>query len=257
MWREKTGKAVKVIVVIAGLVLCCVVCDQVQKIPFPHEEQAAPAPTLTPTSAPDIEGEILHLIDAAVIEVKPQGAGIRELKLGIRRLVDKVIKVEIPAGTYFVSQIGSIQNMVVRNRETVLLKGDDWIKVSLDVACANMRLGIPDSKDIFSIQRLPPQDELQILIPVLEATQTYYMVEQAAVWIVTDDADYADLGILVGEPGFAGLRSRVIDEDDAARGMQLVDEAGIDITKKSIWQDRDLIAAGVEDSSLLEWIQAR
>jgi len=50
---------------------------------------------------------------------------------------------------------------------------------------------------------------------------------------VLDNADYSDLGILVSSPfGFGG--SRVIEEIETARAMKIIDDAGIDITRKAI-----------------------
>ncbi|MGD8815267.1 MAG: hypothetical protein PVI78_12415, partial [Anaerolineales bacterium] len=84
-----------------------------------------------------------------------------------------------------------------------------------------------------------------------------YDVQQAAIWIITDNADYGDLGILVRSTSITGIGSRVIGYEDAARAMQLVDDAGIDITSLAIWEDRDAIAEGVEDTALADWIRAR
>ena len=42
---------------------------------------------------------------------------------------------------------------------------------------------------------------------------------------------------------------------DAVMAMRLVDHAGINIKKKAIWQDRKLIARGVADLALRNWIE--
>ncbi len=75
-------------------------------------------------------------------------------------------------------------------------------------------------------------------------------MRQAAVWIVTDNADYADLGILVRNSG-----SRAIDASDTARAMRLCDEAGIDVKRKAIWRDRKQIAAEVSEPDLKGWLE--
>ena len=85
-------------------------------------------------------------------------------------------------------------------------------------------------------------------------------VEQAAVWIVTDDADYDDLGSLVetfGPVALPGMGSRVIREAQTARAMKILDEAGIDITGKAIWRDRERILSKLEDAGLRQWLQRR
>ncbi len=36
--------------------------------------------------------------------------------------------------------------------------------------------------------------------------------------------------------------------------MKLCDEAGIDITRKAIWRDRDRILAGLDASHVKDWL---
>jgi hypothetical protein len=169
------------------------------------------------------------------------------------------VVVVIPAGTFFVSG-GSAQNMVSTEEEVLLLSDDSWVSADLDAACANRELDVPDTDVTFSIQRAPQQQELEMLMPVLRDAGVPYDVRQAAVWIVTDDADYDDLGTLVSGFGFGGSRS--IQEIETAQAMMIVDEAGIDITRKAIWQDRYLILPALEDEGLevegfRDWLQQR
>ena len=221
-----------------------------------------PTPTIDPASIPR-EGNIVDLISANEIEVKPRGAGIDELEIEIRRLVEELLEVEISVGTYFLSHSGAVQNMVVRAPANILLETDAWLEVTVEVACANMLREVPFSKDSFDIVRAPDQSELQTLMEFLEGADdlgwkyTEFDVIQAAVWIVTDDANFEDLGTLVGSYTTLGPQTRSIDEDETARAMFLVDEADIDITDKEIWLDRNRIANGVLDTSLADWIRER
>ena len=52
------------------------------------------------------------------------------------------------------------------------------------------------------------------MIDELNSAQVEYPVEQAAIWIVTDDASYDELGMLVKDSRFG---TAVINENDAAR----------------------------------------
>lgn len=95
-------------------------------------------------------------------------------------------------------------------------------------------------------------------MPILEKSNVSFGVEQAAVWIVTDNADYDDLGTLVSRPIyqiFGG--TRIINEYEAARAMKICDEAGIDITRKAIWRDREEIIKGLTDKKLKYWLQEK
>lgn len=95
-------------------------------------------------------------------------------------------------------------------------------------------------------------------MPALGRARVDTATRQAAVWIVTDNADYSDLGILVASQfGFGG--SRVIKELEAAHAMWICDEAGIDITQKAIWKDRRRIISGLKDDrrGLRTWLEKK
>jgi len=211
-----------------------------------------PAPT--PTQRPPEERDILSLVDAGSIEVEVRGSSIDEVGLSLRRLENEDFFVLIPAGTFFVSGDSSAQNMVSRRPVQVTLTDNAWRQVQVPAACANMELRVPNEGTSFSIRSSPSQFELELLMTELENAGLGYIVEQAAIWIVTDDASYADLGTLVGGFGFG---SRLILETDAARAMKVVDEAGIDIARKAIWADRDQILAGIDEPELATWLQDR
>ncbi len=212
------------------------------------------SPAATPTPRPPEEQDILSLVDAGSIQVEVRGSSIDEVGLNLRRLEDEDISVLIPAGTFFVSGDSSAQNMVSRRPIQVTLTDNAWRQIQVPAACANMELSVPHEGTAFSIQSSPSQFELELLMAELEKAGLDYIVEQAAIWIVTDDATYADLGTLVGGFGFG---SRLILEADAARAMKAVDEAGIDITRKAIWADRDHILAAVDEPELAAWLQDR
>lgn len=140
----------------------------------------------------------------------------------------------------------------------MVLRTNSWAPVSVPAACANQPRDVPGSGDSFTIRRSPDQRELQQPMPVLQKANTPFAVRQAAVWIVTDNANYNGLGTLVesfGPVAFGG--TRVIKEEETARAMKICDKAGIDITRKAIWHDRDTILKGVKDANLRKWLQER
>lgn len=215
-----------------------------------------PPPPPTPVPAAYI-GNIIDLLDEGKLEMRAEAQGINSMDLELQNLTDGSLDVEIPAGTFFISSDSVMQNMVVRSSQTVRLDDQNPMTVLLEVACANIHREIPGSETGFEVRRSPMQAELERLLLSLELADAEYDVEQAAIWIVTDNASYEDLGILVRTSIGNPLGSRAIGYDDAARAMQFVDEAGIDISRKAIWNDREEIAAEVEDSQLARWIIGR
>jgi hypothetical protein len=200
--------------------------------------------------------DIVDLLHEKKIAIQAQGSGIEQVSVRIRRLVTYPLTVRIPVGSFFVSSNSSAQNMVTTAESKVRLTTEEWLSVSPAAACANRPRDIPGSSDAFTVQRSPHQAELAKLMPVLERARVDTETRQAAVWIVTDDADYGDLGILVaGQSGFGG--SRVIHEQETARAMKICHEAGIDITKKAIWRDRQQIISGLKDGDLKTWLKGK
>lgn len=203
--------------------------------------------------------DVFDLLDQTRVEVETHGSGIQNVRLKLRRLGSQPVRVNIPVGTFCVAKRSSAQNMVVTGARSVTLKNDEWHTVSMPAACANRPRDIPGTSDSFSLQKSPNQEELKKLISTMQANSVTYPVRQAAVWIITDNASYSQLGQLVSRPVgvILGGGTRVIKEYEAARAMKICDSAGIDITKKAIWRDKETILSGLRDKTLAEWIKGK
>ncbi len=200
--------------------------------------------------------DIVDLLREKKIEVQATGSGIEQVSVRIRKLVPYSLTVRIPVGSFFVSANPSAQNMVTTAESRIRLTSNEWEFASPDAACANRPRDIPGLGDAFTVQRSPNQAELARLMPVLDNARVDTETRQAAVWIVTDNADYSDLGILVASQfGFGG--SRVINEQETARAMKICDEAGIDITRKAIWRDKRRIISGLKDAGMKAWLEQK
>ncbi|HEY2956329.1 MAG TPA: hypothetical protein VGK89_13910 [Candidatus Eisenbacteria bacterium] len=201
--------------------------------------------------------DIVDAIEQGKLEVKIEGSGIRTVDLSVRRLTDYPIRLRIPAGSFFVAQ-SDAQNMVSRSSLTVWLEDQEWTHVEIPAACANRTRPIPRERDSFTVRRSAHQEELVRVVPLFAKSGASFEVQQAAVWIVTDDADYEALGILVERPYWQIQGgTRVIREADAARAMRLIDQAGLDITRKAIWRDRATILGNLATGPLRDWLRDR
>ena len=202
--------------------------------------------------------DIVDLLAEKKIEIQTQGSGIQNVSVRMRKLVPYPLTVRIPTGGYFVSARQSSQNMITTADSRVRLTGDDWQSVSPSAACANRPRDIPGSSDSFTVQRSPHQQELAALMPILDKAGVDYATRQAAVWIVTDDASYADLGILVTRSAYSGSGgSRTIHERETAQAMMLCEQAGVDLARRRIWNDRIDVLAGLADQRLKTWIEGK
>ena len=173
-------------------------------------------------------------------------------------LVTYPITVRVPIGSYFISARTSAQNMVSTAESKIRLTTGGWKIVSVPAACANRPRDIPGGKDSFRVQRSPHQAELARLMPVLDKARVPYEVRQAAVWIVTDNANYRDLGVLVRRTSYQMFGGeRQIKQQETARAMKLCEEAGINITRKRIWRDRNTVLQGLPDNELKKWLKSK
>jgi hypothetical protein len=127
--------------------------------------------------------------------------------------------------------------------------------ISIDTACANLPLDIPGSSNSFTVAQSPPRPDLVRIAPLLASES--YDVRQAAVWIITDNASFDDLGILVSSSGYSDFSMRVIDEHDAARAMQILDTAGVNVRNRRIWRDRETITASLPEGELRTWLSSQ
>jgi len=172
------------------------------------------------------------------IQVKVNGAGISSIDVEVsRRAGSNPMLVTVPPGTLFASNSGGVQNMVAVGSATADLTAALSASVSVAVACANMHLDVPGAENTFTVQRAPNQKELQAVVPALHRGGAGYTVTQAVVWIITDNAEYDDLGTLVSGP-IAGFGSRDINQPEAAQAMMLIERARVDLRDKAIWSDR-------------------
>lgn len=202
--------------------------------------------------------DIIDLVEENQIEVETYGSGIQKVDLRVRRLASHPVGLRVPVGTFFVSDGQFSQDMITTRESKLALTVDCWVALSVDSACANRWRGIPEKWNTFTIQRSPHHDELAKLMPALDLAYANWTTRQAAVWIVTDDATYSHLGILVRQPvSSAHAETRAIQEAEAAAAMKICDEAGIDITRKRIWGDRIDILKGLKGDDLRRWFERK
>lgn len=206
-----------------------------------------------------VEGyDIVDLLDKGMIEVEPVGSGIESVAVKVRRLVPYGVTVKVPVGTFFVAQDSSAQNMVTTAECRETLTTNDWVTIHASCACASHSRAIPRSMNRFVVQRSAHSAELVRLMPALDKADVSYAVCQAAVWIVTDDVGYRDLARYVSR--FSHMPTggvQIIKQYETARALKICDEAGIDITRKAVWQDRATILEGLEDADLKAWLEAK
>jgi tetratricopeptide (TPR) repeat protein len=171
----------------------------------------------------NIEGwPLAELVENGSVSAEVSTQYIDFATLTVTNNTDKVINIVIPFGTWLSSKSKSVQNMLITSEQRCTLDPNFSTTINVDTACMNISRHIPELDDGYEIKTLAEDDPLLKLMPVLSENYCGYYVIQAAVWMVTDNADYNDLGILINQ-----YEERVIDEEDYQMAIDMLEMAGI------------------------------
>lgn len=231
------------------VMFCCVIPGIFSRIngPEPSTSVASratrtPFKTPTPLLPTPTPAEVLTITEALnqeKIVVQTEGAGLSAVRVIAERLEPLSMEITIPIGTFFINQ-GHAQDMVSLLTTTLYLTQEETAKVTVKAACANLHRSVPNESSAFDIIASPEQEELKYLLAVIEQETHTSVVEQVAVWIVTDDVSRPELDSryvrsstlfpLGGKPAAS--------DEDVIRAIILVSEAGISIADKNIFAER-------------------
>ena len=188
------------------------------------------------------------------------GAGAEAVTLRIRRTSREPLVITSPVATWFAAD--GARDMIARRDGWVVLDDDAWRDWPLR-AVGRQRDRDPPGPDARLDIRPPsaaPAIE-SVLYQIQAGTYTVgdsptlypprtHVVEQAAVWIAGEDEDYASMQSRIGGP-------RVPAQYAAAFALVFVDRAGIDVTGRRVWNDREEIFGGLRDQGLRLWYQLK
>jgi hypothetical protein len=208
----------------------------------------------------DMEGgDIFELMRERKIKVSARGDGIQSVDFEVGRLVSHAVTLRVAAGTLCLSGTPSAQNMVLTKTREHTVTGES-ISFSVSAACVNLHKEIPKGETEFRLERGRPDGDLAKLVSLLATREVDYATRQAAIWIVTDNATTEELHRLAlvgsGIHNF-GSRNQLINEPEIASAIQLCSEAGIDVTRKAIWIERDPLRIQRDLNRTLEMLRQR
>ena len=205
--------------------------------------------------------DLFAALDSGRVEAEASGDGDESVSVRIRRTGDTPFIVTSPVATFFTSNDGR-RDMVARRDGWIVLDDGEWQEWSFRAIGRQRDRDAPGSGDTFEIR--PPETDArladlmyQIQIgtytvadsPALYPPRTH-TVEQAAMWIVTDDPSYGDLA-----PEVEDLR--IPPEYAVAFALVFLDEAGIEVTDRRVWDDRERVFGALRDQGLGAWYQIK
>ena len=204
--------------------------------------------------------DLFAALDGAIVEADVRGGGDEAVSVRIRRTGDEPIVITSPVASYF--KADGARDMIARRDGWIVLDDDDWHDWSLRAVGRQRDREAPGPGVPLAIQ-LPstaPQIEsvlyeVQVGTYTVANSPTLYpprtqVVEQAAVWIADGDDDYPAMQPLIAGP-------RVPPQYAAAFALIFVDRAGIDVTRRRVWGDRDEVFGGLRDEGLRLWYQLK
>ena len=204
--------------------------------------------------------DLFDAIDAGLVEVEARGAGAEAVTLRVRRTGSEPILVTSPVAAYFDAADG--RDMISRRDGWMVLDDDAWREWTLRAVGRQRDLDPPGAGDRLAI--LPPATapvieglllEIQAGTYTVSNSPTLYpprtpVMEQAAVWIADGDADYASMAPHIAGPMLPAQYA-------AAFALVFVDRAGIDLTGRRVWADREQVFGGLRDQGLRIWYQLK
>lgn len=190
---------------------------------------------LVATRRPDAR-DLHSLIKEKRIEVEAESGGMQSVVMRLRRLGNERLVVHVPLGTVFASKSKSIAGMLALSERTVILEDDGAVAVRVQVASEAMRAASPKRTDKLVIKSHRETDPLHNLAVAIAQSNADFLARQTAIWIVTDNVGYEELGNI--RLTSSRIPGRLIGPPSVAAAVKLVQQAGIDITRKAIWKDR-------------------
>ena len=204
--------------------------------------------------------DLFDAIDAGLVEVEASGAGAEAVTLRIRRTGSDPLVVTSPVAAYFDAE--DARDMIARRDGWVVLDDDGWHEWTLRAVGRQRELEPPGAGDRLGLR--PPSTapvienlllEIQAGTYTVSNSPTLYpprtpVMEQAAVWIADGDADYASMAPHIAGPMLPAQYA-------AAFALVFVDRAGIDVTRRRVWADRQEVFGRLRDQGLRIWYQLK
>ena len=200
--------------------------------------------------------DLFAALAAGLIEVEPRGAGADAVTLRIRRTGDRPLVITSPVATRFTT--GGTSDMIARRDGWIVLDDGEWREWTLRAVARRPDGAPPEPGQPLEIH--PPTTIPRIAAVLYEAQAGTYTVadsptlyplrtraiESAAVWITDGDASYASIEQLIDG-------ARVPAQYAAAFALIFIDRAGIDVTRRQVWADREEIFGRLRDQGLQVW----
>jgi len=197
--------------------------------------------------------DILEAIREGHVELVSSEGGAESVSLTLRRTRPEAMVITFPVGTYFEAE-GEASDLIARRDGALVLTDDDPHEWGVPTRPVHRTRPIPQPQDRFEIRHADehtgPRNVMWLFQGMILHPRIGPFVEQLALWIASEDAGYDDL---VEYAGTGALPS----EDAVALAIVYMDRAGIDVTRKRIWRERERFVPALNDAGLKQFFETR
>ena len=180
------------------------------------------------------EASLTEAVEKSDVRVKVRPVGIDTFLMDVTNISGEYLLLccDLEAGYYLRSASGAYQNLLITAMDSdymdvsdglIALEPDETATCGGDCACMNIHRDIPDETCGYALTRLE-DSTLAGLVQLFKEENASYDVRQAAVWIVTDDADEYDVQTLTVSYT-DGSSETMINETEYAEALALVERA--------------------------------
>ena len=180
------------------------------------------------------EGSLTETVEKSDVRIKVRPVGIDTFLMDVTNISGEylLLRCDLEAGYYLRSASGAYQNLLITAMDSdymdvsdglIALEPDGTGTCGGDCACMNIHRDIPDESCGYALTRLE-DSTLAGLVQLFKEENASYDVRQAAVWIVTDDADEYDVQTLTVSYT-DGSSETMINETEYAEALALVERA--------------------------------
>lgn len=203
------------------------------------------------TAATDLAGrDLFDLVREKKLQFKAAAAGAEAVTISVLRNTPHPLLATVAPGTLVVPRNAGWRQLVITAPTRLLIKDVHWVEHAASAVSLQPQRVLRSSPDSYVLRPVGEQAPLTRLAAGIAEAGASQDVANASVWIASANADLAGLAALARQAGLHPPNMAT-----AASAMQLVDRAGISITSKAVWRDRQKIAEALPAGEARAWLE--
>ncbi len=205
---------------------------------------------------PIVDLDLFDAVERGLVQAVATGANETHVAMRIRNLSDDRLVVTMPVAVSFLAVAGC-RDMVSRRDAAIRLFDDEWQEWRVRSVGRQVDRPVSSTQPL-AIERSGASGPLEALMYVMQVG-TYRVgnspllyvprvhgIEQVAVWIAEQNLSYDELAAAIND-------ERMPDQYAMAFALVYYDLAGLDVTTRRVWEDRERVFGRLRDPGLNAW----